>query len=655
VEQVEANLVAGVNTIRLQAVAATGPNVDQLEVLVPTTPFEPTFAQIGDLGRIELEATNGTARTTGVQSAEFYFKVAADGLYALDLAANAGAPAAGGLTYFLNGAQIDRGAFPEGGEGAEERIYVQLQAGVEYRLRTVSDIPGANALDYLDVQRMPSNPNADIVVQSLDPAYFDDRLHFSYIEDPDAVDPAAPDRDYKDSGTVRITNTGTQALTLTDYQLDGPFVLANPAQLAGLSIAAGQSVDVTVLFNRAAYTPPTSNVDGTSTVFTGKLKLITNDADSPFVTVDLAGFWQARDEGGQEPNVNEIWRIFGFGNVIEGLRLTGGGENSVLSTNDVFAKTDETEVLSPYWRLADGVTQAKITQIAAFHGPGGADVGIHNPNAKGTQVSFWNHEGTDNQRLLPNAGNDTTFATRSSPAPTFPTAGRATTSSAFALPAVDGSAPQPYGRRDRARRPAGSHREDVPALDANGVVIPNVYLGIMDYTGINYDYNDNLFVIEGVVPVGFGQSLAVSGLDDAAADDRLVFSRIENPANANQEFRDEATFTITNDGFEPLVISSLQVGNPGAFQIVGPTANLTVAAGASINVTVRFTGADGVNDDKAVSHEGTLTIVSNDVAYPTRLIKLAGLARSNRRAARSPWSSRSSTPSDTRRTWPSPS
>ncbi|MDT9136311.1 hypothetical protein RSW15_24570, partial [Escherichia coli] len=55
------------------------------------------------------------------------------------------------------------------------------------------------------------------------------------------------------------------------------------------------------------------------------------------------------------------------------------------------------------------------------------------------------------------------------------------------------------------------------ALDAQGNVIPNVYLGIMDYTGINYDYNDNLFVIEGVAPVGFGQHMVVTGLDDAAA------------------------------------------------------------------------------------------------------------------------------------------
>ena len=73
--------------------------------------------------------------------------------------------------------------------------------------------------------------------------------------------------------------------------------------------------------------------------------------------------------------------------------------------------------------------------------------------------------------------------------------------------------------------------------------IPNVYLGAMDYTGINYDYNDNMFVVEGVTPVFFGGSVTVSGLDDAAADDRLVFANIGEPNNAGglpQNFRNEA-------------------------------------------------------------------------------------------------------------------
>ena len=111
-----------------------------------------------------------------------------------------------------------------------------------------------------------------------------------------------------------------------------------------------------MLFDRGAYNSGPSSVTG---VFEGALQLTTNDADSPVATVDLAGFWQARDEGGWEPNVNEVWDVFGFGNVIEGLSLNGGGENSVLNFFDVYLPVDETEVLSPYWRIADGIGEAQ--------------------------------------------------------------------------------------------------------------------------------------------------------------------------------------------------------------------------------------------------------------------------------------------------------
>jgi hypothetical protein len=528
----------------------------------------------------------------------------------------------GSLKVFLNGVEVALADFPG---STEETVYVELKAGVNYQLRASSALSGADMLDYLDVRRAPSNPNADIEVQSLDPAFLDNRLHFSFIEDPDAVQPGAP-RDFKDSGTVRISNTGTEALTFTDTELSGPFKLANPAQFNNLSLAPGQSIDVTVLFDRAAYTPPTSNVDATSTIFQGKLKLVTNDAENGVTTIDLAGFWQARDEGGQEPNVNEIWKIFGFGNVIEGLRTTGGGENSTLSTNDVFAKTDETEVLSPYWKLADGVTSAKITQLGAFHGPGGATFHIHNPGNKGSNVLLWNHEGTDNQRLLPNAINDTTFATSTITNGLIPDAWQGV--EIFGISVAGLSTDPRLNPRGDVLVPGAQQGHTVKmfqALDADGKVIPNVYLGIMDYTGINYDYNDNIFVIEGVQPVGFGQDLRVSGLDDAAADDRLVFTNIDTPANTSQAFRNEATFTIANDGFIPLSISSITTGNP-AFQIVGAVPT-SIAAGASAQITVKFVGSHAGTAAGAEIYKSTLTINSNDFSEGVKVIQLAGLAQ----------------------------
>ena len=85
-------------------------------------------------------------------------------------------------------------------------------------------------------------------------------------------------------------------------------MLADPGAFDGLTLAPGQSLTVTVLFDRDAYTPPANDAgDG---VFEGRIRLVTNDADSPVAEIAMAGFWQARDEGGWEPNVNEIWEHF---------------------------------------------------------------------------------------------------------------------------------------------------------------------------------------------------------------------------------------------------------------------------------------------------------------------------------------------------------
>ena len=149
----------------------------------------------------------------------------------------------------------------------------------------------------------------------------------------------------------------------------------------------------------------------------------------------------------------------------------------------------------------------------------------------------------------------------------------------------------------------------------------------MDYTGINYDYNDNLYVVEGVAPVGFGGSVAIAGLDDAAADDRLVFTNIDKPAGASQLFRNEASFTLTNDGLGPLAITGLTLGGVDAddFEIVGTTPT-SIPEGGSVQVTVRFTGSDPVDDNKAVLMKGTLT-VETDSGLAPKVVQLAGLAQ----------------------------
>ncbi|MGK0545712.1 carbohydrate-binding protein [Halomonas cupida] len=630
-QEVLVNLQAGSNTITLTAPGAVGPNIDLLRV--PDSGgdvFIPVYADVSDGARIELE-DGASARTVNELTADFYFTVDSDGLYRLDLAANAGGDNGGSLALTLNGQAVDSLAYPGVGDAGEEGVYVELEAGVEYNLRAVSAVDGADDLDYLDVTPLAGNANADIEVQSGDAAFYANRLHFSYLENNGASN---PDREFKDSATVTISNSGSEPLDILEAEIDGPFVLADPGAFDGLTLAPGQSLTVTVLFDRDAYTPPANDAgDG---VFEGRIRLVTNDADSPVAEIAMAGFWQARDEGGWEPNVNEIWEVFGFGNRIAGLTTVGGGENSVLNDFDLYRPVNDDEVLSRYWSLADGVDQAKITQLAAFHGNGGATLGIHAPGNKGQDIIFSNHQGDNNQTLLPLVNNGN-FATA--------TFGRGTIPDGWAGDEVFGIEVAGLST-DPSLNPSGGGTPPADAdgiergytvrmfraLDEDGNVIPNTYLGIMDYTGINYDYNDNVFVIEGVKPVS-GGSLTVTNNDGVPSNDRLVMSRIENPVNAAQEVHDEVTITLSNDGFDALTINAVAVSDPSLFELTQAFSAVVLEPGESVEVTVRFI-ADDPNDGSL--YEASLIISSSDADEAEKVIELAGISQNQSESGQEP-------------------
>jgi len=516
-----------------------------------------------------------------------------------------------------------------------------------------------------------------LVMKSLDPAYFDDRLHYSYIENPAETRGTGNDREYKDDAIVRVTNTGSTSIQISSAMVDGPFVVQSPAKLVGAVIAPGASIDVTVAFDRAAYAAPTGTlgrIDNTSTVFEGKLTL--NAGGGQSASVDMSGFWQLYPEKNMEPNLNEIWQVFGFGNEIENLPFAGSGGRSVLSNDGVYEALDETEVLSPYWRIADGYSAMTITQIAAYHGPGGAPVQIHAPGDTAQAQRLWRGAADDNQQLLPNAGvSATEFATKT--VSSIPAAWGA--DGAFALwvanfssdpslNAVGDHLVDVNGVRYRIRDETTARDENgviyqiadldlaqqghwlriFQAVDKNGAVIPNVYLAAMDYSGVNSDFNDNLFIIEGVTPIAVDgappiggeapvegvATLSIAGFDPAAADERIVFSKVtvpdksaETTALGGQEFRDEATITLTNGGSAALKILGLTLDGSGAgdFEIVSAPAS--IAAGRSAEVVVRFTGVDPETDRVSVRFDAVLTVRTDAAQNAVQTIDLVGMAQ----------------------------
>ena len=190
---------------------------------------------------------------------EFYLKVADNGLYVLDVAANASAPNGQGLTYFVNGVQVGQTNFPGVGDAGERVVCVNLTAGVR--------IPGASCLHRARAPARstistcspaPSNPNADITVQSLDAGFYSDRLHFSWLDNHDASPTTTrrPRLQGERAGPHQQQRHRTAAVP--GGQAHRAVRARQPGGLRRSGAGPGPSIDVTVLFNRAAYTPPTS-------------------------------------------------------------------------------------------------------------------------------------------------------------------------------------------------------------------------------------------------------------------------------------------------------------------------------------------------------------------------------------------------------------
>ncbi len=532
-------LTAGTHTITVTAPGANGPNLDYLRISQSalTDPLDLTADEGDDLTLSVIDQTDASAVVLEISGLD-------DDIQTAEISFNGGAPIS---VVAQNG---------------EVTVDTGIVFGAIEAVLTVTDDANNTATAETDFAVTPDgNPNADIEIQSLDPTFFDNRLHFSWVENSDG-------RDFKENAFVRVSNSGTEALEIVDFEISGPFELPEPtfdALVDGLTIAPGAFIDIEVLFDADAINPKPGN--GQNGVREGALTLTTNDAEDPIVIVDLAGFWQSQQEGGNEPNVNEVWDVFGFGNEIANLPFAGGGQNSVLNFDDLYIAApgqEGIEVLSPYWRLADGVTEVRATIIAAFNASSSAGLWIHNPGNKGQDVgltSWSGGDGAQSQTILPLTGGgnfaSTLFGNGTIPDswngneifgiemaglstdPTLNASGSGTPSQT-ALDAHMALAPIPLPVQCATTVITDADGNEISdgytvrmfqALDKDGVAIDNVFLGIMDYTGINYDYNDNMFVFEGITPVGNGGVLTISGLDAAAADDRLVFTNIDNPNN----------------------------------------------------------------------------------------------------------------------------
>ncbi len=355
---------------------------------------------------------------------------------------------------------------------------------------------------------------AEITLENNDGVPFADRLVMNRIQSPQtgttcrdaaACDPVTgpffPANIVHDVSTLLIRNTGTEPLNVTGLAVTGPFALVNNQTLPAL-IAVNGVLQVPVRF--------TATSNGTSAgLWSGTLTVNSDDADEPSLPVQLSGFWQSVSEGGQEPGIAELAKLFGYGTTIAANGVPLNENGLVHATGD--------EVLSPYWLRANAATPVAVRQLAAFHTQGNTATFRWHAKTSLQTTTVFTHQGAEGQSILPHKSNPTSdFA-----------AGTFSPTTAFGFN-IDGEWSDPTKNNQTAdvtngcTGPCGHHVRAWVARDRSGAVIPNTYLVSMDYSGINYDYNDNVYLVSNIKPE-LATDPATPGLLPGAAALKLDF------------------------------------------------------------------------------------------------------------------------------------
>ncbi|MDX6424271.1 MAG: hypothetical protein QOI67_1742, partial [Gaiellaceae bacterium] len=145
----------------------------------------------------------------------------------------------------------------------------------------------------------------------------------------------------------------------------------------------------------------------------------------------------------------------------------------------------------------DPTKPVTVRQLTAFHTQNSTATLFWHAKTSTSTVPVLTHAASDAQTLLPRLSGSTTAPAQGTFSPTVP----------FGLK-IDTEWSDPTRNDQTADRangcpgPCGHHVRVWPVKDRAGVVIPDTWLVAMDYSGINYDYNDNVYLITNMEPDG---------------------------------------------------------------------------------------------------------------------------------------------------------
>ncbi len=457
--------------------------------------------------------------------------------------------------------------------------------------------------------------------------------------------------------TVTVTNTGSTAITLgqsgvsivDDSAVSGDdsahFAVANLGSTPA-SLAAGASASFNVNFT------PTSA--GLHSAF---LKVTTNDASNPTVSIALRGLGTTGTGGGNEPSLAAILRAYEIPTIV------GDGANDANAFSSTYypATPDASsqEVVMPRLvKAGNGPVSISLLGAFAVSNQPALRFGYYTPGDANTRTELFGINQADAQTVHPTAQGATAFDPGTANFglytnfPTFTDNGHQRLSySEDALNTWDTNVP----RKIRF----------FPLKNSDGTVVPNAFVFAAEDNNLPfgpiqpYDSNDIVGIIRNVAAATDATAAPVLGLSSPQSGpgtSKLIFNRIQNtnsnnPAGFVDIVHDTNTLTITNTGDRALSITGLNffdvvngtaTASSGVWQVVSPPSlPATVAVGGTLNLTIKFIATtnpshtDNQTNDTATTNgltpaqaggvwNGQLQITSNDPVNPTRTVGLAG-------------------------------
>ncbi len=285
--------------------------------------------------------------------------------------------------------------------------------------------------------------------------------------------PADTSQRVHDKVSMRLANTGTTTLTVTSVTTTGPFAATSPYALP-FKLPAGARVDIPVVFNAQF-----------GAWYNGTLSINSSSTDSAVKSVALTGYWQKYSEHNLEPRVQDLVAKFGYGTVMPSSVYSRGAYQSFSSD----------EVLSPYWTASNAAAPIGLTELAAWHGyPSQPTVKAFAKGASTATSLVFAGLKNDSQSALPRnsvwARGTTTFS-RTGPF-------------GLVLDAEFSDAALNNQTVDRSAgctaKLCGQHVRVFRVRNAGGALISGSYILIQDIGGINYDYQDNVYLLTNVTP-----------------------------------------------------------------------------------------------------------------------------------------------------------